>query len=68
VTIADDIRTTLDQLAPHAAALGSTAAFEALAAEAGGEGNEAAWLRRLYGAGKTLPDVVREQAARWMNP
>jgi carboxylate-amine ligase len=68
VTIADDIRTTLDQLAPHAAALGSTAAFEALAAEAGGEGNDAAWLRRLYGAGKTLPDVVREQAARWMNP
>jgi carboxylate-amine ligase len=66
VAIGDDIRGTLRELAPHAAALGSTGALEALSAEVVSEGNDAAWLRRLHGTHRTLPDVVREQAARWM--
>ena len=32
-----------------------------------GEGNDAAWLRKTFATKTTLPDVVREQAARWMS-
>ena len=67
VPLADDIRATLRALAPHAAALGSTPALEALSAVVQGEGNDAAWLRRIHTDGGTLPDVVRQQAARWMS-
>jgi len=66
VLIADDIRSTLRELSGHAASLGSTAALEALLAVTMGEGNDAAWLRRAYAEAKTLPDVVRRQALRWM--
>ena len=67
VGIAEDIQNTLRVLAPHAADLGSAPALEALSSAVRGEGNDAAWLRRTYAAVTTLPDVVREQAARWMN-
>ena len=67
VSIVDDIRKTLGDLAPHAAALGSAAALESLLAVTNGEGNDAAWLRKAYAETRTLPDVVRLQAARWMN-
>jgi glutamate---cysteine ligase / carboxylate-amine ligase len=67
VTIGDDIVSTVRGLASDAAALGSKAALDAIAAEVQSEGNDAAWLRSAYAGGKTLPDVVREQAARWMN-
>jgi carboxylate-amine ligase len=66
VSIADDIQNTLRQLAPHAADLASTEALDALSTLVRDEGNDAAWLRRAFAARTTLPDVVREQSARWM--
>ena len=62
--LAEDLRETLDMLAPHARALGSQEAFAALAA-AIDEGNDAAWLRRAFAETGTLTDVVRRQAAHW---
>jgi glutamate---cysteine ligase / carboxylate-amine ligase len=67
VRIAEDIERTLDKIAGHAEDLSSTAALEAIADMARGDGNDAAWLRKTYAAKTTLPDVVREQAALWMN-
>jgi len=67
VPLADDLRATLRTLAPHAAALESTAALEALTTLANGEGNDATWLRKAYAEATTLPDVVQRQAARWMS-
>jgi carboxylate-amine ligase len=67
VLLAEDIRETLRALAPHAAALESTVALDALMAMTQSEGNDATWLRKLHADNKTLPDVVRQQAARWMN-
>ena len=66
ITLADDLRHTLASLIPHAAALGSAHALEALQATIAGEGNDAAWLRARYEQSGTLPDVVRQQAARFM--
>jgi carboxylate-amine ligase len=67
IPLADDLRSTLRRLAPHATALGSTAAIESLLATVNGGGNDASWLRARYAAGGTLPDVVREQAGRFMD-
>ncbi|MEP7276752.1 MAG: glutamate--cysteine ligase, partial [Betaproteobacteria bacterium] len=66
VPIADDIRDTLRALAPHAAALESEGALDRLMALTLEDGNDATWLRSVYAETKTLPDVVRRQAARWM--
>jgi carboxylate-amine ligase len=66
VTLADDLRATLGALKPHADALGSSAALEALHAMVNGEGNDAAWLRARHAQSGTLPDVVRQQAALFM--
>jgi carboxylate-amine ligase len=67
VTLGDDIRETLRTLTPHAQALESQEALDALAALTVGGENDAAWLRRRYAESKTLPDVVRQQAALWMD-
>jgi carboxylate-amine ligase len=66
VTLADDLRATLARLMPHAQALGCEHALEALQTALGGDGNDAAWLRARYAQSGTLPDVVRQQAARFM--
>lgn len=68
LSLADDLRETLRKLAPHAQALGSQDALEALSAMTVGGDNDAAWLRRRYAEVKTLPDVVRRQAKLWMEP
>ena len=68
LSLADDLRETLRKLAPHAQALGSQDALEALSAMTVGGDNDAAWLRRRYTEVKTLPDVVRRQAKLWMEP
>jgi carboxylate-amine ligase len=62
--LADDLRETLETLAPHAQMLGSQEAFAALAATAG-LGNDAAWLRKTFSETGTLTDVVRRQARLW---
>ena len=66
LSIGEDIRNTLRGLASHAADLESASALDALVGLTTGEGNDAAWLRKTYAATTTLPDVVRQQAARWM--
>jgi carboxylate-amine ligase len=66
VTLADDLRATLHRLAPHAQALDCTGALDALQSMLAGEGNDATWLRARYAQAGTLPDVVRQQAARFM--
>ena len=62
--LADDLRETLEALAPHAEALGSQDALAALA-ETVARGNDATWLRQVYAETGTLTDVVRRQSARW---
>ena len=66
VPLAEDIRNTLRELAPHAAALESAGALERLTTLTLADGNDATWLRKVYAETETLPDVVRRQAARWM--
>jgi carboxylate-amine ligase len=62
--LADDLRETLERLAPHAQTLGSQDAFTALAACIE-QGNDAAWLRQAFAETQTLTDVVRRQSALW---
>ena len=66
VPLLDDLRATLRRLAPYAHSLGSVDALEGLQASLGSEGNDASWLRARFGDAATLPDVVRQQAARFM--
>ena len=63
-SLADDLRETLETLAPHAQMLDSQAAMAALARMID-EGNHAAWLRRAFSETGTLPDVVRRQSELW---
>ena len=63
-TIAEDLRETLRDLAPHAQVLGSEDAFTALLATVE-QGNHAAWLRNVFTEHQTLPDVVRRQSELW---
>jgi carboxylate-amine ligase len=67
VSLAEDLDETLRRLAPHGAALDCTDALASLHAAVSGGGNDAAWLRSRYNELGTLPDVVREQAARFMD-
>jgi carboxylate-amine ligase len=66
VALADDLQATLRRVTPHARALGGEPALEALQAAVADEGNDAAWLRERLAQSGTLPDVVRQQAARFM--
>jgi len=66
VPLVDDLRATLRRVAPFAQALGSAEALDALQASVAREGNDAAWLRARFDESATLPDVVRQQAARFM--
>jgi glutamate---cysteine ligase / carboxylate-amine ligase len=62
----DDIAETLVRLAPHAQALGSTAALEEIRrCNEAGE-NDASWLRAQLKSGQTLNDVVRCQSELWV--
>jgi len=63
-SLADDLRETLETLAPHAQMLDSQAAMAARARMID-EGNHAAWLRRAFSETGTLPDVVRRQSELW---
>ena len=62
--LADDLRETLDRLAPYAASLGSQDALSALHTTLS-QGNDATWLRAQFADTGTLTDVVRRQAAQW---
>ena len=62
--LADDLRETLELIAPHARMLESETALDALHASIGA-GNDATWLRRMHAETGTLTDVVRRQADLW---
>jgi carboxylate-amine ligase len=64
--IADDIVATIRTLQPYAKALECEGALAALL-DLLQHGNDAAWLRRVHDESGTLPDVVRQQAALWMD-
>jgi carboxylate-amine ligase len=61
----DDLLETLERLAPAAAALGTAMPLLSLAGAAAREENDSRWLRDRFIEAKSLPDVVRMQAARW---
>ena len=65
VRLRDDVLRTIDALAPHGDALGSSEALQALAQRAGGGATDAGWLRERLAESGSLADVVRLQAARW---
>ena len=62
----EDIAETLVRIAPHAEALGSTAAMQVIRrCNEAGE-NDASWLRAELKSGQTLNDVVRRQSHLWV--
>jgi carboxylate-amine ligase len=61
----DDLLETLERLTPAAVALGTALPLMSIAALAARELNDSRWLRERYLETKSLPDVVRLQAARW---
>ncbi len=63
-TIAEDILATLDVLAPHAEALGSTEALKQVGDIARGS-NDATWLRGVFDKEKSLHEAVRQQCIQW---
>jgi carboxylate-amine ligase len=65
VGIAEDILETLRKLAPHAAALGSTVALDAIAADVEAGLGDAQWLRDAYRESGSFNDVARLQSDIW---
>lgn len=58
LSIREDILATLERLAPHAAALGSQSALDALALSASSQGNHAAELRKIYMSAGNVASVT----------
>ena len=56
------------RLEPHAIELSADGALRELLADVGGRGNDAQWLREVHARERHLPEVVRQQSARWMSP
>ena len=67
-TLREDILRTLMRLEPHAIELSADGALRELLADIGGRGNDAQWLRETHASEHHLPEVVRQQSARWMSP
>src|SRR6476659_6054960 len=67
VRIRDDLIETLERLGPTATKMGSSIALLALAGAAARQANDSRWLRERYVETKSLPDVVRMQAMRWLD-
>jgi glutamate---cysteine ligase / carboxylate-amine ligase len=64
ISVRDDLLATLDQIAPYAAALGTTRLLEELRTTAI-RGNDAKWMRDTYARSGSLPDLVWQQAEMW---
>ena len=64
-SLRDDLAVTLQRLAPHAAELRAEAALRFVQAELGAGGNDAGWIRQTMAREHLLPEVVRQQCARW---
>jgi len=65
VPLRDDIRSTLEALAPHARELDSEAPLRDLAICAAEGGNDARWMRESYGRTGSLEDLVWRQSRIW---
>ena len=65
VTLRDDLLEVLERLEPRAAELGTAIPLLTLASAAARSLNDSRWLRERLEETKSLPDVVRMQAARW---
>jgi carboxylate-amine ligase len=61
----EHILQTLDQVAPHAQALGAGAAIEMLRECAEHGANDARWLRDTHARERLLAEVVRQAAERF---
>ncbi|MBI2379427.1 MAG: glutamate--cysteine ligase [Gammaproteobacteria bacterium] len=66
-TVAEDILATLDELGPHAAALGGEPVLASLRRQVEAHDNDAAWLRARMAELGSLPDVVHAQVLRWQD-
>lgn len=64
-TISEDILETLDRIAPHGEALGSTRALTEIGTIARAQNNDATWLRSVVAEEKSLHEAVRQQCLRW---
>lgn len=64
-TITDDILTTLEVIAPHAEALGSSRAMELIRTAARERSNDASNLRDAYAKEDSLHEAVRQQCLAW---
>ncbi|WP_321879672.1 YbdK family carboxylate-amine ligase [Paraburkholderia bannensis] len=64
-TISEDILATLDKIAPHGDALGSTRALSEIGTIARSQNNDASWLRSVVADEKSLHEAVRQQCLRW---
>jgi carboxylate-amine ligase len=64
-TISEDILETLEQIAPHAEALGSTHALSEIGTIARSQVNDATWLRGVVADERSLHEAVRQQCLRW---
>jgi carboxylate-amine ligase len=61
----EDIAATLDAVAPHASALGSTEALAAIRLGLESGQNDSGWLRETFRKSGALSDVVRLQSRLW---
>jgi len=66
IPLQHDLLLTLDTLQPHAAALDTDGALEALRADINARHSDAAWLRDAHRNFGSLHDVARCQSEMWM--
>ena len=67
-TLREDLIRTLVKLEGHAAEMKSDVALRELLADVSTRGNDAEWIRAVFPREHHLPEVVRQQAGRWMAP
>ncbi|WP_223871868.1 YbdK family carboxylate-amine ligase [Candidatus Dactylopiibacterium carminicum] len=65
-SLRDDFNATLENLAPHAAELGTSTLLQTLQ-QAASEGNDARWMRDTFARQRSFGDLVWQQAQLWRN-
>ncbi|MGC8701955.1 MAG: YbdK family carboxylate-amine ligase [Thiomonas sp.] len=65
-TLREDLIRTLVKLEHHAVDCKADVALRELLADVSARGNDAEWIRAVYARERHLPEVVRQQAQRWM--
>jgi carboxylate-amine ligase len=67
-TLREDLIRTLVKLEQHAVDCKADVALRELLADVSARSNDAEWIRAVYAREHHLPEVVRQQAGRWMAP